>query len=365
MLVLILIIFSLIRLWVKLWVREIVKSKFFIKLFHFLLPLFPQIYLSWVSVQHIEGQCTAGLALWYWIVFGALEALCLSLFVSRLWNWYFSCVFVCISLSVCWSCLWCSLSQSSSAFLQMGQFGPHPHLSGIDTVELEFHWPGSWGSAFITGGLGFVLLVVAVLAGRGNWPILPQFAEIARHFLSLRPGGTHTNRGIFQYCGLFSEVGGFWPSGSTGALAFAWGGCMVMLPGSGLATTFTLYFFVGINLFLFSVTLDSFLTWGLVSGRGDLNWLDCDWGFGPNFTSSSRYVFIFFMMVGWGWSLVLHRLHLISWHVLSLLNIWVPCTDVILTFTSTVSTGRQHKKAMQEIAFGLQDTDHLKIKCWE
>ena len=40
---------------------------------------------------------------------------------------------------------------------------------------------------------------------------------------------------------------------------------MVTLLGLVLATTFTLYFLVGISPFLFSVALDSFLTWGLVS----------------------------------------------------------------------------------------------------
>ena len=63
---------------------------------------------------------------------------------------------------------------------------------------------------------------------------------------------------------------------------------MVVLPGSGLTTTFTLYFIVGISPFLFSIVLDLFLTWGLVSGKGCLNWLDCDWGLGPSFPFSSR-----------------------------------------------------------------------------
>ena len=50
------------------------------------------------------------------------------------------------------------------------------------------------------------------------------------------------------------------------------------------------------------------------------------------------------MMVGWGQNLVLHGLHLISWHILSLLNVWVPYIDVILTSTSKVSTSSWHKK---------------------
>ena len=74
--------------------------------------------------------------------------------------------------------------------------------------------------------------------------------------------------------GLFSEVPsgeGFCPSEFAGALGFVRGGCVVALLESGLATTFTLYFFVGINLFLFSVTLESFLIWGFVPGWVGLN----------------------------------------------------------------------------------------------
>ena len=45
----------------------------------------------------------------------------------------------------------------------MGQFGSHLHLFGFVTVELGFDWFGSWGSAFIVGGLGFVVMLVEVL----------------------------------------------------------------------------------------------------------------------------------------------------------------------------------------------------------
>ena len=31
----------------------------------------------------------------------------------------------------CWNCFWWSLSQSSSIFLQMGQFSSHPHFSAF------------------------------------------------------------------------------------------------------------------------------------------------------------------------------------------------------------------------------------------
>ena len=55
---------------------------------------------------------------------------------------------------------------------------------------------------------------------------------------------------------------------------FLGGTCMVVLPELGLATA--LNFLIGLSLFLFPVILDSFLTWGLVSGRRGLNWLVLD-----------------------------------------------------------------------------------------
>ena len=79
--------------------------------------------------------------------------------------------------------------------------------------------------------------------------------------------------------GLFSDVPsgeGFWPSKFVGALGVVRGGFTVALLESGLASTLTLYFFVGMSLFLFSVGLVSFLMWGFVSGLAGLNW--SDWG---------------------------------------------------------------------------------------
>ena len=43
-------------------------------------------------------------------------------------------------------------------------------------------------------------------------------------------------------------------------------------------------------------------------------------------------------------------------------DVWVPCINVILTSTSTVSTSSWHKKSMQEAVFRLQYTSHLKNK---
>ena len=65
---------------------------------------------------------------------------------------------------------------------------------------------------------------------------------------------------------------------------------------------------------------------------------------GPIFPSTSRKVFIFLMIVGWGQSLVFHGVHFISCIVLSLLKICIPCMEVIFTSTSTTSTGSQHLK---------------------
>ena len=46
------------------------------------------------------------------------------------------------------------------------------------------------------------------------------------------------------------------------------------------------------------------------------------------------------------WSLVVQGMHLISWVVLSLLKICVPCIDVTLTSTSTTSIGSLHLKKL-------------------
>ena len=92
--------------------------------------------------------------------------------------------------------------------------------------------------------------------------------------------------------------------------------------------------------FFFLLAL-SFLMLGLVSGSGGLNWL---MGIGPIFPSTSKKVFIFLTIVGWGQSLVFHGVLLITWVVLSHLNMCVPCMDVIFTSTSTTSTGSLHLK---------------------
>ena len=97
-------------------------------------------------------------------------------------------------------------------------------------------------------------------------------------------------------------------------------------------------------LFLFSVP-SFFLTLGLVSGGGGLNWLlGAGTGIGLILPSTSRKVFIFFMIVGYRWSLMLQGVYLIRWVILSLLKMCVPCMDVIFTSTSTTSTRSLHLK---------------------
>ena len=126
-------------------------------------------------------------------------------------------------------------------------------------------------------------------------------------------------------------------TGGVGAAEFT-GAMGVVVVGTGWARTLTLYPLLAITvLFLLSWTSVSgpgaFLTMGLVlgwAGHGH-GWVCCGqvcctwvWGWGlgfrPSFPSNSKYVFIFWMREGKGWSLVLQGLHLITWDVLSHLN---------------------------------------------
>ena len=103
-----------------------------------------------------------------------------------------------------------------------------------------------------------------------------------------------------------------------------------------------LNFFLGVALFLFSVVSFfsdigiSFWEW-----RSELVTWCWDWN-QSHLISTSRKVFIFLMIVGCGESLMFQGLHLISWVILSLLKICIPCIDVIFTSMSTTSTGSLH-----------------------
>ena len=102
----------------------------------------------------------------------------------------------------------------------------------------------------------------SIISGR-DWQILPQLEEVPWHLLCFGPLGASVNWDVFSGGGLLSEVPsceGFWPSEFVGALGAVRGGCVVALLEPGLATTFTLYFFVGMIPFLFSVAFVSFLT---------------------------------------------------------------------------------------------------------
>ena len=90
----------------------------------------------------------------------------------------------------------------------MEQFGHHPNCPGFVTVELGFDWFGSWGSTFIVGGLGFVVLLVVMLVERG----ISQSFLISKRFLDIFPALGHrvpAQTGASSRAGrLFSEVGG-------------------------------------------------------------------------------------------------------------------------------------------------------------
>ena len=116
------------------------------------------------------------------------------------------------------------------------------------------------------------------------------------------------------------------------------GGCVTVILGVA-----GLNFFLGVTLFLFSV-MSLFLTLGLVSGSGGLNWLTGAGIIGPILFSTSRKVFISLTIVECGQTFMLQGVHLISWVVLSLLKMCIPCIDVTSTSTSTTSTGSLHLK---------------------
>ena len=138
---------------------------------------------------------------------------------------------------------------------------------------------------------------------------------------------------------------------------------MIASSESGFAAILALNLLVGAILIPFSVTLLSFLALGLVSGWESLNWTLGDWGFRPNFPSNSKNVLIFLMIVGWGWSLVLHWIHLINWDALSSSEYMCPCIEVIFTSVSTAPIGRWHlKKPCSKLYSGFRMEVHLEVK---
>ena len=190
-----------------------------------------------------------------------------------------------VFLVFCCICFWCSPSQTSSAFLQMGQCGSHLHHSGFGAVALGVGWFGSWGSILI-GGLGIVAVMVLLVGGIGQ-----SFFSSKRLPYILPASG----QGVLAWTRVFSNGGRvvLW-CWSLLSFRIYWGLVICLgwlrscLAGSGLVTTFTSYFLVGISLLLFLCCFWFFPYMGIGVRLGGLNWLDCDWGFGPNFPSSSR-----------------------------------------------------------------------------
>ena len=229
-----------------------------------------------ISVWYIKWSCPGALkVLWHLVVLGlsALRVLTLRLSCILGLEGILLLYIFCLSILVlCWSCFWCSPSESSPTFLQMGQFGPHPHHSAFGgAVALGVGCSCSWGSIFM-GSLEFVAVTVLLVGGIG------QSFFNSKRFLNIFPASGHA---VLVWTGAFSTDGklfpgvpfgkGFWPSGFTGALGFgvvAWLHCLDQAwPPPSLWQS---------NLFLFLVPLESFLTWGFVLGWGGLNW--SDWG---------------------------------------------------------------------------------------
>ena len=198
----------------------------------------------------------------------------------------------------------------------------------------------------------------------GNWPVPSGLEQVFWCWPCFGPWNACSSWDILKWWGIViswgTSLGGFsWNFPFAKfiiVIGMVMGICVVTLSALGvgacmdLVSTHTLYHLVGINFLIFSFVLVPLLTKGLVLGLMGLGWFWFCWGFGfclgfgPSFPSNSRYVLINLMRDGCGWSLVLQGLHLIIWYILSLLNVWMPCIDVIFTLTSTVSTGKQHLK---------------------
>ena len=69
----------------------------------------------------------------------------------------------------------------------MGQFSPHLHLPSFVAIELGLGWFGSWGSVFIVGGLGFIVMLVEALVEGGTG----QSFLISKRLLDIFPALGH------------------------------------------------------------------------------------------------------------------------------------------------------------------------------
>ena len=144
-----------------------------------------------------------------------------------------------------------------------------------------FFYRGPWASD--TSCVFIFVFTVQIIGGSSQFLSLKRFP----HTL---PAPGH---GVFSQTGTYSKGGGLYSGTSflAGAFDTIAGGCAAVGLGAALGLNL-----LDTALVLFSVAL-SFLMLGLVSGSGGLNWLA---GIRPIFSSTSRKVFIFLIIVGWG-----------------------------------------------------------------
>ena len=153
-------------------------------------------YLLCISVQYIKGLCLSGLGvLWCLVVLSALRVLSLNL--PRV---------LCLErvLIVCILCLsvFVSLLEVLLMFAVPVFFCILANVtiwSPSTLLWFRFCCTGGWLICFLGFNLygWFRICGGHSVAGRGNWPIFPQFIKIARHFHYLRPRITSMNKGIF------------------------------------------------------------------------------------------------------------------------------------------------------------------------
>ena len=209
---LILIVFSFIRLLSLAPSQRSNQVFIFHSSVYFLLPLFSQVYLFCILVWHIKG-CLGVMALWFLIVFCVLKVLYLGLPCILAWGGVF---LPCIRLL--------KLLLMFSVPILFCIFANGTVWSPSALLLLCYCWIGVWMTWILGFNLYYRWLGICCGSGAGdsgNWPILPYFKEIARHFPALGQG-VPTWTGASSKGGFFSEVGGCWLSGFTGA--FSWGG---------------------------------------------------------------------------------------------------------------------------------------------
>ena len=251
-----------------------------------------------------DRECWKLCGCWKLVVWGSWKFFCGGCCVPCVW------VHGMFSWGCCssWPCK--SPSQSSSIFLQMAQFGPHPHFSFIcfsATVAQGIIASLGYASTFIMG----------VDVGAGG---IGQSFLNSNKFSDVDPAPSH---GVPTLVRIFSSGGGLLSFEEPPWGGFSWifplakfiivmgvvsGICMITLSVLGLGacfdlvTTHTLYHLVGINFPLLSFVFVPLLTKGLVLGWVGFGWFCWDWvcclGFEPNFPSNSRYVSIFLIKSG-------------------------------------------------------------------